>query len=252
MKVTLLLPAYNEAEDLPPLLEKAGKALEGRADYRILVVDDGSKDGTADAVRAAAQRLPITMIQHPRNLGLGAAMRTGLKSAALGEGVVVTMDADNSHDPELIHAMIARLGEGYDVVIASRFQPGGRELGVPGHRRLISHTASAVLRLLIRYRGVKDYTCGFRVYRVETLRRLIEVYGDGFLRENGFSCMLELLLNLHSLHVPAAEVPLVLRYDLKTGASKMRIFRTVWRYVVTITRGWLPIRWRYLAPAAHG
>jgi dolichol-phosphate mannosyltransferase len=249
VKVTLLLPAYNEAEDLPPLLERAGQALEGRCDYRILVVDDGSSDGTADAVRRAAERLPITLVQHPRNMGLGAAMRTGLKAAAQGEGVVVTMDADNSHDPETIHALLAKLAEGYDVVIASRFQPGGAELGVPGHRKLLSHTASAVLRLLIRYPGVRDYTCGFRAYRVATLRRLIETYSDGFLRENGFSCMLELLLNLRSLKVPAAEVPLVLRYDLKTGASKMRVFRTVWRYVVTITRGFLPIKWRYLAPA---
>jgi len=251
LKVTLLLPAYNEAEDLPPLLERAGAALEGRADYRILVVDDGSQDGTADAVSEAAKRLPITLVQHPRNMGLGAAMRTGLKAAAQGEGVVVTMDADNSHDPELIHALVERLQEGYDVVIASRFQPGGQELGVPAHRRLLSHTAGAVLRIVIRYPGVKDYTCGFRVYRVETLRRLIETYGDGFLRENGFSCMLELLLNLRSLKVPASEVALVLRYDLKTGASKMRVFRTVWRYAVTVTRGFLPVRWRYIAPLEH-
>jgi len=251
MKVTLLLPAYNEQEDLPPLLERAGRALEGRADYRILVVDDGSKDATADTVRKAAERLPITLIQHPRNMGLGAAMRTGIKAAARGEGVVVTMDADNSHDPELIHALLSKLAEGYDVVIASRFQPGGQELGVPSHRRLLSHTAGAILRLLIRYPGVKDYTCGFRAYRVETLRRLIDTYGDGFLRENGFSCMLELLLNLRSLRVPAAEVPLVLRYDLKTGSSKMRVCRTVWRYAVTITRGCLPIGWRYVAPVEH-
>lgn len=251
MKVTLLLPAYNEEADLPPLLERAGAALEGRADYRILVVDDGSRDGTADAVRRAAERLPITLIQHARNQGLGAAMRTGLKAAAQGEGVVVTMDADNSHDPELIHAMVARLDGASEVVIASRFQPGGAELGVPAHRRLLSHTASAVLRILIRYPGVRDYTCGYRVYRVETLRRLIDAFGDGFVRENGFSCMLELLLNLRTLGVPAAEVPLVLRYDLKTGSSKMRVMRTVWRYAVTITRGFLPLTWRYVAPAEH-
>ena len=251
MKITLLLPAYNEEQDLPPLLERAGRALEGRADYRILVVDDGSKDGTAAAVRAAAQKLPITLIQHPRNMGLGAAMRTGLKAASKGEGAVVTMDADNSHDPELIHELVARLEQGYDVVIASRFQPGGQELGVPARRKLLSHTASSALRVLIRYPGVRDYTCGFRAYRVETLRNLIERFGDGFLRENGFSCMLELLLNLRSLRARASEVPLVLRYDLKTGASKMRVFRTVRRYVVTITRGFLPIGWRYMAPAEH-
>jgi dolichol-phosphate mannosyltransferase len=245
--ISLVLPAYNEAEDLPPLLKRIGQALHGRAAYRIVIVDDGSQDGTADVVREAARHLPITLIQHPRNMGLGAAMRTGLEAAAEGEGVVVTMDADNSHDPELIHALVARVHEGYDVVIASRFQPGGRELGVPFHRRLLSRTASFTLRLMIRYPGVRDYTCGYRAYRVEALRRLIHTYGDGFLRENGFSCMLELLLNLRPLEVPVSEVALVLRYDLKTGSSKMRIARTVWRYAVIITRAFLPMQWRHVA-----
>ncbi len=215
------------------------------------MVDDGSQDGTADAVRAAARDLPITLIQHPRNLGLGSAIRTGLKAVAQGEGVVITMDADNSHDPELIHTLMARLEEGYDMVIASRFQPGGQELGVPPHRRFLSHAASSALRLIIRYPGVRDYTCGYRVYRVETVRRLIGTYGDDFLREDGFSCMLELLLNLRSLGVQASEVPLVLRYDIKTGSSKLRIVPTAWRYAVMITRGLLPVGWRHPASVKH-
>ena len=91
---------------------------------------------------------------------------------------------------------------------------------------------------------MRDYTCGFRAYRAETLRNLITIFGDNFIRENGFSCMFELLLNLRTLHARASEVPLVLRYDLKEGVSKMRIFRTMWRYVITLTRGFLPITWR--------
>lgn len=251
MKISLLLPAFNEVKDLPPLLARVGHALEGRADYRILVIDDGSQDGTAEAVREAATRLPITLIQHTRNMGLGCAIRTGLKAAAQGDGVVITMDADNSHDPELIHALVARLQEGYDVAIASRFQPGGQELGLPPHRWLLSQTINLVLRLIVRYPGVRDYTCGYRAYRVETVRRLIATYGDGFLLENGFSCMLELLLNLHPLQMRVSEVPLVLRYDLKAGASKMRVLRTVWRYAVTLTRGLLPVGWRHVTPVEH-
>ena len=246
MRVTVMLPAYNEADDLPPLLERTGRALAGLSEGRILVVDDGSQDGTAAAVEKAAASLPITLIRHPRNMGLGAAMRTGLKAAARGDGVVVTMDADNSHDPALIHEMVRRLGDGYDVVIASRFQDGGQEIGVAPHRKLLSHSASAMLKLILPYRNVRDYTCGYRAYRVEVLRRLLEVFGDGFIRENGFSCMLELLINCRSIGARVAEVPLVLRYDLKSGASKMRIFRTVWRYGATISRAFLPIRMRAL------
>lgn len=246
MRVTVMLPAYNEADDLPPLLERVARSLSGRMDYRVLVVDDGSTDGTVAAVERLARTMPITLVKHPRNMGLGAAMRTGLKEAARGEGVVVAMDADNSHDPELIHAMLARLDEGYDVVIASRFQDGGQELGVAPHRKLLSHGAGAMLKVLVPYRNVRDYTCGYRAYRVETLRRLLATFGDGFVRENGFSCMLEILINCRSIDARVSEVPLVLRYDLKTGASKMRIVRTVWRYGATISRAFLPIRWRAL------
>ncbi len=244
MKLTVMMPAYNEERDLPGLLERIQAALGGWADYRVLIVDDGSRDRTAEIVREAGERMPVELIQHPTNLGLGAAMRTGLRAAAGNEGLVVTLDADNSQDPELIRAMVERLEQGFDVVIASRFQPGAEEIGVPPYRKLLSHLSSAGIRLLIRYPGVRDYTCGFRVYRAETLRRLIDRFGDGFLRENGFSCMLELLLNLRSLHVRVGEVPLVLRYDLKEGASKMRVLRTMWRYVVTMVRGFTPVSWR--------
>jgi dolichol-phosphate mannosyltransferase len=250
MKLTLMLPAFNEEQDLPGLLHRIKDALANWADYRVLIVDDGSQDRTAAIVREAARWMPVTLIQHPHNMGLGAAIRTGLKAAASLDGTVVTLDADNSQDPELIRRMVETVALGADVVIASRFQPGAREVGVPAHRLVLSHVSSAGIRLLVRYPGARDYTCGFRAYRVETLRRLVDRYGDNFVRENGFSCMLELLLNFRRIGAKVAEVPLVLRYDLKVGASKMRIFRTMWRYVVTLTRGFLPLAKRGESAAA--
>jgi len=240
-----MMPAYNEEQDLPVLLGRIQRALEGWANYRILIVDDGSRDNTAQIVRDAAAQMPVELIQHPRNMGLGAAMRTGLNAASRSSDVVITLDADNSQDPELMKSMVERLGEGFDVVIASRFQPGAQEIGVPAFRILLSHVASAGIRTIVGYPGVRDYTCGFRAYRGETLRNLIDTFGDdNFIRENGFSCMFELLLNLRAIRARISEVPLVLRYDLKEGASKMRILRTMWRYVITLTRGMLPISWR--------
>lgn len=227
------------------MLGRIQRALEGWANYRILIVDDGSRDNTAQIVRDAAAQMPVELIQHPRNMGLGAAMRTGLNAASRSSDVVITLDADNSQDPELMKSMVERLGEGFDVVIASRFQPGAQEIGVPAFRILLSHVASAGIRTIVGYPGVRDYTCGFRAYRGETLRNLIDTFGDdNFIRENGFSCMFELLLNLRAIRARISEVPLVLRYDLKEGASKMRILRTMWRYVITLTRGMLPISWR--------
>ena len=243
-KIIVMLPAYNEEKDLPALLNRIQHALEKWANYQVVVVDDGSADRTAQIVRDAAMQMPVELIQHPQNMWLGAAMRTGLKAAAQSRDVVLNLDADDSQDPELIKTMVQRLDEGFDVVIASRFQPGAQEIGVPLFRVFLSHLSSAGIRTLVRYPGVRDYTCGFRAYRAETLRNLITIFGDNFIRENGFSCMFELLLNLRTLHARASEVPLVLRYDLKEGVSKMRIFRTMWRYVITLTRGFLPITWR--------
>ncbi len=252
MMITVMMPAYNEERDLPGLLERTRAALDGWAHYRVLIVDDGSRDRTAEIALDAAQRMPVELIRHPHNMGLGAAIRTGLKAAAQADGVVVTMDADNSQGPELIATMLAKIEDGADVVIASRFQPGSQEVGVPPHRKFLSHLSSAGVRVLAPYPGARDYTCGYRVYRAEVLRRLIDRYGDHFVRENGFSCMLEILLNLRRIRARVAEVPLVLRYDLKEGASKMRILRTMWRYVVTITRGWLPLHPPAAARTAAG
>ena len=133
-KITVMLPAYNEEKDLPLLLDRIQQALSEWANYRVLVVDDGSKDQTAQIVRGASTKMPVVLIQHPQNMGLGAAMRTGLKAASLDSDIVVTLDADNSQDPELIRRMVEQLATGYDVVIASRFQPGAQEVGVPPFR----------------------------------------------------------------------------------------------------------------------
>ncbi len=241
MIVTVVLPAYNEEQDLPILLTRIHAALNDWADYRVIVVDDGSVDQTAAIVRDAGRELAVTLIQHPRNLGLGAAMRTGLKAAATLEGTIITMDADNSQGPELIRDMVGMVSAGSDVVIASRFQSGSQEIGVPQHRKLLSHISSAVIRNIVRYSGARDYTCGFRAYRLETIRELVSKYGDNFLRENGFACMFELLLNCRRVNASVSEVPLILRYDLKIGDSKMRIFRTASRYFATIVRGYLTL-----------
>ncbi len=130
--------------------------------------------------------------------------------------------------------MVKLLDQGYDVVIASRFQKGGEEIGVAPHRKVLSHTAGHMMRLFVRYPGVRDYSCGYRAYRASILRRLQEEFGQDFVRENSFACMFELLVKLKAIRARAAEVPLVLRYDLKSGASKMRVLRTLARYAVVL------------------
>ncbi|MGH7785657.1 MAG: glycosyltransferase, partial [Candidatus Binatia bacterium] len=162
--------------------------------------------------------------------GLGAALRDGLGAAlarAAADDVVVTMDADDTHAPDLIPAMLAQLDAGADVVIASRFVRGASVLGVPAGRRALSRAASWLLRLRRPTRGVRDYTCGYRAYRVSLLRAATAQYGDQLIAEAGFQCMLALLLRLRAMRARFAEVPLVLHYDRKRGVSKMDVARTV-------------------------
>jgi dolichol-phosphate mannosyltransferase len=230
-KVFIVLPAYNEQENLPGLLDNLTEALsDASLDFEILVVDDGSSDCTPDILSSRSTGMPLRVQRHERNQGLGATIRDGLHFAnqiSRSKDIVVTMDADETHTPGLILRMVRMIKEGHDVVIASRYQPGARVIGLSWYRRLISYVASALMRLLFPTHGVRDYTCGYRAYRGETLSKAIAAYGDRFVDQEGFQCMVDILLKLRRMdNVVFGEVPLILRYDRKKGASKMRILRT--------------------------
>lgn len=223
--IHLLLPAYNEQEALVLLLPRIHQVMRRhQLAGQIVVVDDGSTDGTAPAARAAGAH---QVVVHPHNMGLAAALRTGLgyvASAAQSDDIVVIMDADNTHDPALIPHMMQRIDAGFDVVIASRFRPGAHVVGVPLVRQFLSNLGGWVFRLLVPIRGVRDYTCGYRAYRAGVIQRAVQRWGDRFITETGFAAMVDILLKLRLLdHVSMTELPFVLRYDLKPGASKMRV-----------------------------
>lgn len=229
--VHVVLPAYNEAEALPRLLARLRRVAETHLpNLRAIVVDDGSQDGTADAARRSADGLLFCVVVHPENRGLAEAIRTGLHTAlaeADDEDVVVTLDADDTHNPAQIPRMVALVEEGFDVVIASRYQPGARTVGVPWARRLMSDGMSLLFRLVYPIPGARDYSCGFRAYRAAVLRQAFRHYGEAFISERGFTCMVDILIKLARLGALVAEVPMVLRYDRKPGKSKMNVRRTV-------------------------
>lgn len=236
--LSVVLPAYNEAACLNELLERISRVIAPAVlDYEVVVVDDGSTDGTAAVVEAAARRLPVRFVRHPRNLGYGQALGSGFEVALERGDVIVTLDADDSHGPELILSMIERLNEGNDLVIASRFAAGGREIGVPIFRRLLSRAAAIVGRVVFRVPGVRDYTSGYRAYRSSLLARLVRpAEGPGLPRETGFAAGLELLLGAAALRAPIAEVPLVLRYDRKQSESRLRLRHALPRYLRLMLR----------------
>lgn len=238
--IHIVLPAYNEAEALPPLLCAIHAALDkSDVEYSIIVVDDGSRDDTALVASQASFHMPVVLVKHGVNQGLAAAIRTGFRAAiaqANQDDVIFLMDADNTHPPALVHRMLGMIREGHDVVIASRYQPGARVVGVPWHRNLLSLGARGLFRLMFPIKGVRDYTCGYRAYKEEVLRRAMADYGDDFVSEKGFSCMVDVLLKLRRYDLIMGEVPLILRYDQKGGVSKMNVARTIWQTLALLFR----------------
>jgi len=232
-KILVVLPAFNEEADLGRLLERIDNDMhEDGVPYEVILVDDGSTDGTLRVVEKYAEQMPIRLHRHAENQGLGATIRDGLQLAVsvCGEAdIIVVMDADNTQTPGLIRSMTRLVKEGSDVVIASRYQPGSLVVGVPFHRRLLSGIASILFRLAFPIAGVKDFTCGYRAYRSSVLKAAFDRYGDDLVSEEGFQCMVDLLMKLRKMDLVFREVPLILRYDAKEGASKMKVMQTILR-----------------------
>lgn len=227
------LPAYNEEHSLPDLLEAFESLIQKNAALRIriVVVNDGSKDNTLGILEEYKSRLPLEIVNHPQNMGLGQAIRTCLREAVAraqsDDDVIVCMDSDNTHLPEYIPALLENIQKGSDIVIASRYQPGSREVGVPALRRLYSRGARFLFWLFLRLPGVRDYTCGYRAYRAGLIKRALDIYGDGIITRNGFACTDDLLVRLASLTNKISEIPFILRYDKKIGESKLPLFITI-------------------------
>jgi dolichol-phosphate mannosyltransferase len=213
MRVTVVVPTYNEADNIETLI-RAVRQVAPAAD--ILVIDDGSPDGTADQVHQLAAALGhVQVVRRDRKEGLGAAYRAGLRLAIQnGAEICVQMDADLSHDPASLPALIAVIEHGGDVAIGSRYVPGGITLNWPRRRRWVSRWgnryAAGVLGL-----AVNDVTSGYRAYRAEALERMsfdsVEAEGYGF--------QIEMTYRLVRLGGKVIEFPITFR-DRMEGESK--------------------------------
>ena len=230
--IRIVLPAYNEADSLVKLLPQLTESLKReRLSYIVYVVDDGSSDATAKVVKKyALVDKRVRLIKHLTNMGLAEAINSGFKEALKNShesDVLITMDADNTHLPGLIMRMVRLVFEGHDIVISSRFVSGSRVKGVPLDRLFLSKAGSIVFRLLFPIKGVKDYTSGYRSYRVGIIKQASEFYKSGFISEEGFTCMVDILLKLRRFDPLCSEVPMILRYDQKIGKSKMNVPLTI-------------------------
>jgi dolichol-phosphate mannosyltransferase len=213
MRVTVVVPTYNEADNIETLLASVREVLPAAS---ILVVDDASPDGTADlADKLNASLGQIEVIRRAGKSGLGAAYRCGLRHA-IGQGaeICVQMDADLSHDPETLPALVAIVEHGADVAIGSRYVPGGVTLNWPRRRRWVSRWgnryAAGVLGL-----AINDATAGYRAYRSSALERM---EFDSVVAE-GYGFQIEMAYRIVRLGGKVVEFPITFR-DRTEGESK--------------------------------
>ncbi len=254
----ILLPAYNEEDSLPRLMPKLQTMLSGMGEeFKIIVCNDGSRDKTQEMLEVYAKEMPVEIIKHKINRGLGESSRDLFERAselAQPGDIIIRLDCDDTHEPEYIPAIIDKVRGGFDVVIASRFEPGGGQMGVSRYRAFISRSANLFMKIFFPIAGLKEYSCGFRGYRAEKIREAIDFYGNNFiqLKGLGFTCTLEKLVKLKLIGAKFGEVPFMLRYDQKQSDSKMVSSITTLGYLVmTILYHWPWGGWRAAIAKDH-
>ena len=220
MKVIIIIPTFNERENVGVLLDALEREFEAlKHEMNVLVVDDSSPDGTADLVIARQQTTPWLHLNTGQKAGLGAAYIRGMDHAinTLGADVIFEMDADLSHKPEDVPRLLAAIEEGADFVIGSRYVVGG---SIPHQwslgRRLNSRVGNIVARYVAGIQQVRDCTAGFRAIRASVLRR-IDMSG---LRVRGYAFQVALLHRAVSVGAKVKEIPVDF-VDRTIGESKL-------------------------------
>lgn len=222
---TVVLATYNECENVRRLIPEL---LDRNRQLRVIVVDDASPDGTGAAVEQAGASFPgrVRLVSRAAKLGYGSAFVEGFRAALEDDpDVVVSMDADFSHDPAALPALLAAL-DGHDVVIGSRYLAGVRILNWSIWRMMLSRAANAYVKLLLPS-SITDRTSGYRAYRSEVLRRI----DFGAAESNGYAFLVEILEMVTARGFRVAEVPIVYE-DRQLGRSKMDgrvILEAAWR-----------------------
>jgi glycosyltransferase involved in cell wall biosynthesis len=213
MKSTVIVPTYNERENIVLLVPEL-RALP--VDLNVIVVDDNSPDSTGLIADEMAQKDPhVSVVHRPGKLGLGTAYIAGFKKAmADGADRILTMDADYSHHPRFVPAMIER-SQTADLVIGSRYVRGGGAVDSPTSRRLLSYGANAFAKVMLGLKAM-DCTAGFRCYR----RAALECIALDSIFSNGYSFLIELLYQVQRCGWTVAEVPIQFM-DRRLGISKI-------------------------------
>jgi dolichol-phosphate mannosyltransferase len=216
----VVIPTYNESENIDRVLRRVRGALP---DATVLVVDDGSPDGTGDIAEKVGTEIGnIELLRRTEKSGLGSAYRAGFRwGLDRGFDVCIEMDADLSHDPDALPDLVAPLGKGFELVVGSRYVPGGSIPNWAWHRRLLSRGGNVYASTLLGL-GVTDSTSGFRAYSASVLNRI----ALDNIRAEGYGFQIEMTYQAKRAGAPIVEVPI--RFvDRTEGESKMSMIIVV-------------------------
>ena len=218
MKLAIVIPTYNEKDTIENLIEKLFSKIKPLvSELHVIIIDDSSPDGTGDIVNDLGGKFDkISLIQRPAKMGLGAAYKAGFKYVLenLDSGLVVQMDADNSHDPSEIATMIEKITD-YDFIIASRHVPGSSIVGW-GSRRQITHSVAGAIAKISAKIDIEDSTSGFRMFKRNTLQ---QIKFDS-IESDGFAFQIEVLYQLKRKNLRGLEIPTTFVNRVE-GKSKM-------------------------------
>ncbi|HIO67050.1 MAG TPA: glycosyltransferase [Flavobacteriales bacterium] len=250
--IYILLPAYNEEVSFELMFPKIDSFFKdvAKIDYHMIVCNDGSTDTSLALLEEYKKTLPITILNHRINRGLGETIRDLFELAAQmsnDDDIFIRMDCDDTHEPQYIQGMIDKIHEGNDVVVASRFVPGGGQEGLVGFRKFLSMMANRFMKFFFPIKGLREYSSGFRAYRADVIKTAIKVYGNNFiqLKGIGFTCTLEKMVKLKHLGAKFGEAPFVLKYDQKISESKMVASITTLGYMILVILNYWPFGgWR--------
>jgi glycosyltransferase involved in cell wall biosynthesis len=228
MRPIIILPTYNERENIRDLIRQILDLNIGG--LSVIVVDSASPDGTADIVGAIQHdHRQVLLVQQGKKLGLGVAYRVGIATAQEhGADVVGTMDADFSHNPRYLPAMLEAI-KSADLVVGSRYVTGGSTKGCPMSRKILSRVANGVARFLLNLR-THDTTAGFRLYRFEALRRI----DFDAIHSEGYSYLVEMLFACERAGLRVLEVPIC--FENRTRGQSKISRKEVWRSIRMIFR----------------
>ena len=246
--IYILLPVHNEEGNLPELFDSIRSLILEMSfvSFKVIICDDGSSDNSYSIIKKNEKSLDLIILRHEVNLGLGRTIfdlfYEAKKNLKPGD-FCVRLDADASHDPCYIKDMYNKaIDDNFDIVVASRFQNNGNQIGVPIFRALQSRVANLVLKLIFPIRNLKDYTCAYRLYSFKALDLSFKNLEGNFiqLEKYGFTCSLEKIVKMNLLKMKFAEIPFTLRYDKKIGLSKMNSPITILGYINLVILVYFP------------